>query len=53
MKSLTQLLDSVFRKLGWQGIIPTGNMPPDNTECFDQDRQPEQYAEYVDALRPN
>jgi hypothetical protein len=53
MNRLTNLFEYIFQKMGLRGIIPTGNMPPDNTETFDQNRQPEQYAEYVDALSPN
>ena len=50
MNRLTHLLEDLLEKLGLHGIVPTGTMPPDNTEIFDNTRLPEQYAEYVDVL---
>ncbi len=52
MNRFTHWLDTVFRRFGWKGIVPTGTMPPDNTEPFDTKRQPEQYSEYVESRRP-
>ncbi|WP_176736988.1 hypothetical protein [Oligoflexus tunisiensis] len=52
MNRLTHWMESLFRRFGWQGIVPSGAMPPDNTEVFDTKRQPEQYAEFEDG-RPN
>jgi hypothetical protein len=53
MKHFTDWMGSLFKRFGWQGVVPTGNMPPDNTERFDTRRRPEQYEEYVDQRRPN
>jgi hypothetical protein len=52
MSRFTHWMESVFKRFGWYGIVPSGLMPPDNTEAFDAGRQPEQYAEFEDAGRP-
>lgn len=53
MKRFTHWMESLFKRFGWHGVVPTGSMPPDNTERFDAQRQPEQYAEFNDLRRPN
>ena len=53
MNRFTEWMGSLFKRFGWQGVVPTGNMPPDNTERFDTSRNPEQYEEFVDLRRPN
>ena len=53
MNRFTEWMGSLFKRFVWQGVIPTGNMPPDNTERFDARRRPEQYEEYLDLRRPN
>ncbi|HET9238372.1 MAG TPA: hypothetical protein VFO10_14015 [Oligoflexus sp.] len=53
MKRFTDWMESIFKRFGWQGVVPTGNMPPDNTERFDARRQPEQHEEFADQRRPN
>jgi len=53
MKRFTHGMESLFNHFGWHGIVPTGRMPPDNTEAFDTKRQPEQYSEFIDKRRPN
>lgn len=53
MKRFADWMESIFKRFGWQGVVATGNMPPDNTERFDTRRQPEQYEEFADQRRPN
>ena len=53
MKRFTDWMESIFKRFGWQGVVATGNMPPDNTERFDTRRQPEQYEEFANQRRPN
>jgi hypothetical protein len=53
MNRFTHWMESLFKRFGWRGVVPSGNMPPDNTERFDTGRQPEQYSEFVDKRGPN
>ncbi len=53
MNRFTHWLERFLKRFGRQGIVPSGTMPPDNTERFDAKRQPEQYAEFNDLRRPN
>lgn len=50
MNSFTQVVETWVNQNGLHGILPMGTLPPDYNLEFDPNREPEQYAEYLDLL---
>ncbi|HET9237148.1 MAG TPA: hypothetical protein VFO10_07850 [Oligoflexus sp.] len=50
MNSLTQAMESWFNQNRLHGILSASPFPADHNLEFDPNREPEQYAEYLELL---